>query len=260
MSAPPSDDRVSVIRVWPRAWRIMVANERLIANPIARRAAEWIAWILPVAVAGVGGFDGWARSAAQQDADLVDILEGTDGGVIAAACGAVVLATLASAWLLAAFCASVRDGRPTLRAGLGTIARIAALDIVAIALVLAAVLASPALGALVVLAVSLLLLYAPYLIALEGVGLRDGVVAGVRLLVRAPGPALLTVAVAILLIQLGDALLHRPVVEAATVFAPLALAAILFDGLVTYAIDCVVIATVVESDGAPASPPARAAA
>lgn len=244
----------------PRAWRMMVANERLVANPIARRAAEWVAWVVPAAVAGLGGFDGWARSAAQSDRDLIDFIEDGDAGVALAAVAAVLLALVASAWLLAAFCASIRDGRPQLGAARGIFARILLLDIVATAFVIGAVLAGPVPATFAVLAVSVGLLYAPYVIALEGQGIVEAIVTGLRVVRAAPGPALLTVASALLLLALGDELLHRPIVEAATVFAPLVLAAIFFDGLASYVIDCTVIATIVESEGAPTDAPAPAAA
>lgn len=232
--------------------RLAGRSQRLLVFPLALAILAYAVAVPAAVAAGADtSFSALARYVVGLDGRLVDALDGTvepstaEWALLGAA---IVLESLAAAWLLGAFVRSVVEGRVVRFPGLATFVRLAVFYAAFSALFLPiAVLAGAGAGwevlALLAYAVlSVAIVVADLVIVIDDAPIRHGVVGSVRIVRTRPGLAVLAFVLAFTLGTLAVALFDDAIEDAEEVFPPFLVAAALAHGVVLYVVNCALIA------------------
>jgi hypothetical protein len=237
------------------AGRLIASNQRLLGFPIALRVCDAVL-LAPVTLANRPNatFAAYAKDAVQPEKTIVDLLKAPlDGREQAAVTLYLIGVVLTQAWLAGAFITSVRDGGVRWHPGWHAFANLVVLYAVseALGLGLTAYIDSHYAQFLVILTIVLVtswpLIYADYVIVMEGRNAGSAVVRSFRLATYRWRETLTLLAAVTIIAQLVEGTLAQQVIDADSVFPPFLAAVFCVDGLIRYCGDCAGIALVVES-------------
>jgi hypothetical protein len=242
------------------AGRLIATNQRLLGFPIAIPVTAALL-LAPVTLTSNSDatFTTFAKDAVQPEKTIVDLLNvPLEAKVQAAVSFYLVGVVLTQAWLAGAFIASVRDGVLRWHAGWHAFANLVVLYAVSEALTLALAAyadshyANFGILLLAVFATAWPLVYADYVIVMEGRNVAASVMRSLRLATARWRETLsLLAAVNIVAVVVGGTLAQQ-ILDADGVFPPFLGAVLCVDGLIRYCGDCAGIALVADSAPAPA--------
>jgi hypothetical protein len=236
------------------AGRLIASNQRLLGFPIAIYVCDALL-LAPVTLASRSDatFTEFAKDAVQPEKTIDDLLSAPLHGSVQAAVTLYIVGTvLTQAWLAGAFIASIRDGAVRWHPGWHAFANLVVLYAVTEALALALTgyadsrNGNSGIVLVAALATTWPLVYADYVVVMEGRNAASGVVRSLRLATHRWRETLSLLAVVNIVGVVVAGGLGQQITDADGVFPPFLGAVLCVNGLIRYCSDCAGIALVAD--------------